>query len=344
MSFEVTKNIKESRIELIDVIKGGGIILVVWAHANGPCSNYIIQFHMPLFFLISGYLFNQKNSLKVFIVKKFLSLYLPFVIVNVLGGIFRWTVGIKDYSILSFGKYVLDILLTIGKDGQFFGATWFLGDLFIISVIYKLFDVFIEDGRFKRTYITILFVILGGTGLTITFWNDISRTMVCSMFYALGVFLKQFKKEFSRINRPIVAIFCTILFWAIASHNYVYMGGNDYGYRGLFVIEALCGSYSFFAIICMIYRCSWMKRMLTLLGRYSLDIVIWQFIAFRFVIVLQLAINNLSLYDTLKYYPTYDTGDCWWILYIVAGLFGSLIIGKGLRRINRKTLFPHLYS
>lgn len=30
----------------LDIAKGIGIILVVWAHAQGPLSNYIEGFHM----------------------------------------------------------------------------------------------------------------------------------------------------------------------------------------------------------------------------------------------------------------------------------------------------------
>lgn len=41
---------KEKRSKCIDIIKGIGIIMVVWAHAGGPFSKYINSFHMPLFF------------------------------------------------------------------------------------------------------------------------------------------------------------------------------------------------------------------------------------------------------------------------------------------------------
>lgn len=35
------------RSKVIYIAKGIGILLVVWAHARGPLSNYINQFHMP---------------------------------------------------------------------------------------------------------------------------------------------------------------------------------------------------------------------------------------------------------------------------------------------------------
>lgn len=69
---------KNRQIEL-DIAKGIGIILVVWAHAKGPFSNYIEGFHMPFFFFISGMLYmNKGRSIKKYVSRKFVSLLMPF--------------------------------------------------------------------------------------------------------------------------------------------------------------------------------------------------------------------------------------------------------------------------
>ncbi|MEX0050336.1 acyltransferase family protein [Clostridium butyricum] len=53
----------KNRISWIDVSKGVGMILVMFAHAKLPhgLRNYIYSFHIPLFFCISGYLFNANK-------------------------------------------------------------------------------------------------------------------------------------------------------------------------------------------------------------------------------------------------------------------------------------------
>lgn len=61
---------EQKRNQLLDVAKGVAIILVVWGHAlqqysgldnhtalNSWVERFLISFHMPLFMLISGYLF-----------------------------------------------------------------------------------------------------------------------------------------------------------------------------------------------------------------------------------------------------------------------------------------------
>ena len=53
------------RNEIIDIMKGIGIIAVIighmWNVPEVPYRNFIFSFHMPLFFLIAGY-FYKPNS------------------------------------------------------------------------------------------------------------------------------------------------------------------------------------------------------------------------------------------------------------------------------------------
>ena len=42
------------RLDFMDIAKGIGIIIVVWAHSNGPLGKCFDQFSMALFFSISG--------------------------------------------------------------------------------------------------------------------------------------------------------------------------------------------------------------------------------------------------------------------------------------------------
>ena len=50
------------RYKVIDVIKGYGICLMVCGHSGAPFTNWIYLFHMALFFIASGYLWNERNA------------------------------------------------------------------------------------------------------------------------------------------------------------------------------------------------------------------------------------------------------------------------------------------
>lgn len=60
---------KKTRFTEIDILKGIGIIFVIMGHMGSPeylgnsIVPYIYSFHMPLFFLCSGYLaYNKKED------------------------------------------------------------------------------------------------------------------------------------------------------------------------------------------------------------------------------------------------------------------------------------------
>lgn len=148
----------KTRNKGLDIAKGIGIILVVLGHACSPASLFTAQFHMPLFFVISGYLFDGRNSVKDFIKRKINSLYLPFIIWNIL---FIGLTVLKNIltSTPTLGyavKSVIKTLLTLDKHVHL-GATWFLGALFVMSILYKLCDTYINPKKYKRLLITLFF-------------------------------------------------------------------------------------------------------------------------------------------------------------------------------------------
>ena len=55
------------RLTYLDIAQGFGIIFVVWSHAKGPFTHAINLFHMPLFLLISGYLYHSDKPIKEFL-------------------------------------------------------------------------------------------------------------------------------------------------------------------------------------------------------------------------------------------------------------------------------------
>jgi len=50
------------RLEWLDVLKGLGIVAVVWGHSGSPYGYLMFFFHMPLFFWISGYLYKPRTG------------------------------------------------------------------------------------------------------------------------------------------------------------------------------------------------------------------------------------------------------------------------------------------
>lgn len=80
-------NTLTNRMQWLDVAKGITIILMVFGHTSIPkfVSDFIWAFHMPLFFIASGWCTNWKREgVCKFITKKANSLLLPFVVYSVI--------------------------------------------------------------------------------------------------------------------------------------------------------------------------------------------------------------------------------------------------------------------
>ncbi|MCF0193574.1 MAG: acyltransferase family protein [Bacteroidaceae bacterium] len=54
--------VETNRLYWIDWAKARGIILVVLGHMHSPLSHWIFVFHMPMFFMISGYLYKHTGT------------------------------------------------------------------------------------------------------------------------------------------------------------------------------------------------------------------------------------------------------------------------------------------
>ena len=70
------------RIEYFDVAKFIGMIMIIFGHFGIPEINrFVYTFHVPLFFLISGYFFTPRESIVLLIKQKFRQLIIPYILV-----------------------------------------------------------------------------------------------------------------------------------------------------------------------------------------------------------------------------------------------------------------------
>lgn len=323
----------KDRVEYLDIAKGIGIIIVVWFHARGPFHPYFSLFFMPLFFLISGYLYNPAISLCDFIKRKFLSLYVPFVFWNLC---FLFLRSLNGFSLSHAIRFTVKVLLTLDKDGDYLGAIWFLGALFTESVLYKVLDTFLSRWQYRRAFITAVFCLRAVFAFRIDLPYRLSRTLILGMFFAIGYLVREQHTFFLKFHNFCSILLSGIAFVLIGTFTEHTMGDNEYSSAPLFVIGALAGSY---LTICLskriesnlhpvIRKC---KSFCCYLSRNSIDIVIWQFVFFRIAIAIQLIVYHLPITDVLKYGNRFDTSGGWWILYLITGLFVPILWTKLLR-------------
>lgn len=87
------------RNKQVDIIRGGAILLVVLEHALGTSDNFlakiILSFHMPVFFILSGYLAHEKitGDFGTVIKKKVKRLLIPQITLAILSLLYNFFIG-----------------------------------------------------------------------------------------------------------------------------------------------------------------------------------------------------------------------------------------------------------
>ncbi|MGK4214559.1 acyltransferase family protein [Barnesiella intestinihominis] len=226
-----------SRDRSIDIAKGIGIILVVYGHLVNPIHREIFLFHMPLFFLLSGYFFSGKGSMKDYIIKKAKTLLYPFLLFYILFFIY----GYLSSNYKSLMEYTFSLKSFTAIDGPL----WFLLSLYEISIICFIIEKYLHSEVWK--FIATLSITIAGYLLAI---NKIfipccyfSQACIAYVFFYCGYQIKKYKILNNQVTQKyiiIAAIICycvgiiygkTDIRWLIISPSYI-----------LFLLPALGGS------------------------------------------------------------------------------------------------------
>lgn len=248
------------RIHWIDNLKGFAIILVVIGHQNIPSylSKYIFSFHMPLFFFISGYLFDFEkyiDSQSMFMKKKIVTLIVPYFSFTLLAYLFYAFFDlinepkVQNIDLLPNG-FLYEILKTVYSGPSLLNyPLWFLTCLFITEMIFYLLlrKYYICHSKFVLIiFLMSIFGYLGGTYLPfrLPFGLDIALTSI--VFYTAGYYFRN-NKYFSyyKENNYLYLFFILVhlLLFSIFN-NYVTevdVNNLEYGNYFIFYLAAFSG-------------------------------------------------------------------------------------------------------
>jgi acyltransferase len=241
------------RIEWIDTAKGIGILLVVMGHNTLPkgLEVWIFSFHMPLFFFLSGYVFNPSKyrAFSELLNKKAASLLIPYFFFSFISFLY-WLLFRNNIGDSSFNeplKPLFGIFYSVGADPWMIHnpPLWFLTCLFIVEI---LFFYILKNVQKPLQILLILFAfsIIGYLeSLFIPFrlpWStDVALTAV--VFFGLGYLFKLYNYETklqAKLTIIIIALVTSISI-SLITEDKVDMNNVQYGNYALFYIAALCG-------------------------------------------------------------------------------------------------------
>lgn len=284
---------EHKRIEYLDILKGIGILFVILGHTymGGFIGTFIFSFHMPLFFLISGYCF-KNIEFKELIRKNIKGLIVPYVFTCLL--VIVWScinlVVFENNKSLSIEIWKLLLASIYGSGsgniiGYTFGissigAVWFLLALFNCKIF--LWAILKIKKHYMQVFVIVIMSIVGFTTSKYVWLPfDISASMVIIVFVYLGYIIKEFnilEKDvtiFLKIVMLLIWIFCIKFGGMSLVRNYYKLGVID-------MFGAICGTYYFMMLAKFISeRTTYLKKGLLYLGKRTITILCFHLLEFN---------------------------------------------------------------
>lgn len=227
-----TKN-RAKRSLYLDVIKGLAIFLVVLGHCiqygscvsfdkqfyEDPIFKFIYSFHMPLFMLISGFLFYNsvnRHSWEKSFKSRFTKLIIPIVIWNTL-----YIIVIDTYRLFN------GIPLHIGQIASYLTALWFLWAIFWSSITVLIIRRLFKDRILIYVLLGILALFLPskwGSPLYIYMYPYFIMGYLWNKYHLESKFHLSNLKIKVCISFLCVVLFC-ILYMNFTKEDYIYTTG-----------------------------------------------------------------------------------------------------------------------
>jgi fucose 4-O-acetylase-like acetyltransferase len=221
----------KSRIEFIDLLKAFAMYSVLWYHSIGdvisgyffladPVLKFFVTYHMPLFFMISGFFFASSLNLnfKEALRKRFVYLIIPHISWSILISFANWGMSIVGWK----GPFSDKPFSFLGQIQAFFRPDsgtelWFFKDLFLTSLI-----TFIACKIFKKRYVafvaSMLFVLL------VSFFGVVGgmQRFMMPIFWT-GILLKAYYPIFCKHLNKILIGSGIVFLVCFYFYDYTYM-------------------------------------------------------------------------------------------------------------------------
>lgn len=329
-----------TRDTTLDAVKGIGIILMVLGHSGGPFHDFVYLFHMALFFMVSGFLWNDKKVADLptackSLLARLKGLLLPFALCN---GIFtllqtplnRLLINPTTAVDLSFKQTAIKLVknMLFAGETNMGGATWFLRTLFFVYAAHTAIRYLVCHIKWGK----VLFGIVVAVNLIATVFIDhtnlslpmgISGCFSSYCAFLLGMLLRRLNilEKLRRFDLPI-AIVCFLLLCLLSPLGPIGIGIGSIVNLPLFFAASLLG---FFMSYCTA-RClkGWVGNTLAYCGRHSIWIVTLHFLAFKPVALVYLLLTGKDMVH-LADFPVYAVS--WlWIVYTIVGTILPLAV------------------
>lgn len=331
----------EGRLIWLDQLKAISMYLVVLGHSLLEFKKHnlfklIYSFHMPLFFMISGFTFNPDKYDRIYdcIKDKMIKLVYPYILLNIII-LPLWYINMKTGMIPD--DSILELFIGIAYSNSAVvrapsNATWFLMTLFLAEVIYYIIFRCMKEDKLVFLMSCIIAIIgiqssFGKEILEAPFHLDVS--LVAQFFYGCGYLLRKnfiyFKRAFeTHTYTKVSLILISAVFFACINKQ---VDLSNELYRN--ISYTLITSFSFSFIL--IY----------LVQKTNLSFKVFSFIGQNTIIVLAFHILVLRVFQA--YFPIFLSSQLFAVLASILVYISMIpiiwIVNKYFRFVIRMPMF-----
>lgn len=358
-----------NRDQTIDIIKGIGIILMVVGHSGAPdyVHDFIYTFHMPLFFIASGWFFSERSldDVRGFAVRKIKGIYLPYwkwcIIFLLLHNVF-YSIGVINsaygayngsvshwYSVRDVVVHAADFTFRMnGYDGYLLGAYWFMRSLLWGSLLLCFFSALVNRAaKLEKSasiiLVSVIFAILGGVislfNVHIPLWPQGGyREMMAVFFIGMGYMLRRqvwWQSQYMiLLFLMIIPVSLLIEPTSLRSNNLTFVSWMLIPFTGM---AGYALAYKFSRMIAQ--RKGMIAVYMSYIGRQSFYIMTFHFLMFKPASLLKTYIFEMD-WRMIGCHPVIPPeGDNWyWTVYTLT----SLVLSVGMARIVERIPSPKL--
>lgn len=344
----------EKHNNIIAIVKGLAIMLVVIGHTAYTdeythFGSFVYLFHVPLFFVVSGYCFKKKylDDKSSFLLKRIKGLYLPFIKWQILFLLVHNTFfTLNIYSVTTDDVLYnwqdvfnnLQRIICFDTTEKLAGTLWFLPVLFFAS-LFSFIVIWIISciKNQKRRPVSLNNKLLVGLILFFIALSIIRfktrnfglsffsyQTLLASALFVTGCLIKLNKLRLSKIKKQSRFITVSLIFLIlclIAIIHPVNMSKLASWYDILiFYTTTVLGCILLFNFCHLINRTP-LKSVFVYVGTHTLEILIWHCLMFKIISYAKIQYYGLD-FKSLAQVPiiTEHNNLVWVILYFIAGM------------------------
>lgn len=313
-------------------------MLVVLAHAMCTESlpfKTIYAFHMPLFFIMSGYCFKQKylSDFKTYFLRRIKGIYLPFVLYSLIFLSFHnvfvnWHLYGTSQGVYNWRDFLWifsRITTRMSHNEQLLCVFWFLKELFWGSLIFYAALRFFKN---KKIFVVVALLTISFVfrifSLRIPYFSISFISFYAASFIAAGYWLKDYTLKSCNwwcvlICALIVAL--EVHFWGTSTMNVTTCSMIPYFLSGISGTMIIFSASSF---ICSLGKAKFF--LVEYVGSHTLSIMALHLLSYKLISLLIICLYNLPL-DELEAFPVLEdyNRSTWVLVYTFSGLFVPLL-------------------